>query len=70
MEVRIGKYLKPVQVIIDHKSLEYFMSYKFLTRRQTRWSEFFSKFNIKNIYKLGSFNNKQMFSPNNQETLF
>ena len=48
----------PVQVIIDHKNLEYFMSNKFLNRRQARWSEFFSKFNFKIIYRPGSLNNK------------
>ena len=48
----------PVQVITDHKNLEYFMSNKFLNRRQTRWSEFFSKFNFKIIYRPGSLNNK------------
>ena len=49
---------KPVQIIIDHKNLEYFMSRKFLNRRQARWSEFLSKFNFKIIYRPGSLNNK------------
>ena len=49
---------KPVQVITDHKNLEYFMSSKFLNRRQARWSEFFSKFNFKIIYRPSSLNNK------------
>ena len=49
---------EPVQVIIDHKNLEYFMSSKFLNRRQARWSEFFSKFNFKIIYRPNSLNNK------------
>ena len=48
----------PVQVITDHKNLEYFMSNKLLNRRQARWSEFFSKFNFKIIYRPGSLNNK------------
>ena len=48
----------PVQIIINHKNLEYFMSSKFLNRRQTRWSEFFSKFNFKIIYRPRSLNNK------------
>ena len=48
----------PVQVIIDHKNLEYFMFSKFLNRRQARWSEFLSKFNSKIIYRPGSLNNK------------
>ena len=42
---------EPVQVIINHENLEYFMFRKLLNRRQTRWSEFFSKFNFKFIYK-------------------
>ena len=49
---------KPVQVIINHKNLEYFVSNKLLSRRQARWSEFFSRFNFKIIYRPGSLNNK------------
>ena len=48
---------KPVQVIINHKNMEYFISSKLINRRQTRWSEFFSKFNFKIIYRPNSFNN-------------
>ena len=44
----------PVQVIIDHKNLEYFKSSKLLSRRQARWSEFLSRFNFKIIYRPGS----------------
>ena len=43
----LEKTEEPVQVIIDHQNLEYFMSSKFLNRRQARWSEFFSRFNFK-----------------------
>ena len=32
----------PVKVLTDHKSLEYFMTTKTLTRRQARWAEFLS----------------------------
>ena len=39
----LEKTKEPVQIIIDHKNSEYFMSNKFLNRRQTRWSEFFSR---------------------------
>ena len=49
---------KPVQVVTDHKNLEYFMSSKFLNRRQTRWSEFLFKFNFEIIYRPGSMNNR------------
>ena len=48
---------KPVQIIIDHKNLEYFMTNKLLNRRQARWSAFLSRFNFKIIYRPGSLNN-------------
>jgi len=34
----------PIQVLSDHKNLEYFMSTQLLNRRQARWSEFLSRF--------------------------
>ena len=36
----------PIKVITDHKSLEYFMTTKKLSRRQARWAEFLSGFNF------------------------
>ena len=36
----------PIQVLSDHRNLEYFMSTKLLNRRQARWSEFLSRFNF------------------------
>ena len=47
-----------VQVIINHKIWNILYPAKFLNRRKARWSEIFSKFNIKIIYRPGSFNNK------------
>ena len=35
-----------VDVITNHKNLEYFATTKLLTRRQARWSEFLSQFNL------------------------
>ena len=35
-----------VNVITDYKNLEYFTMMKLLTRRQARWSEYFSQFNM------------------------
>ena len=32
----------PIQVLSDHKNLEYFMTPKLLNRRQARWTEFLS----------------------------
>jgi len=36
----------PVDVVTDHKNLEYFSTSKVLTRRQARWSEYLSQFNL------------------------
>jgi len=35
-----------VDIVTDHKNLEYFATSKLLTRRQARWSEFLSQFNM------------------------
>lgn len=35
-----------IDVIIGHKNLEYFSTTKILTRRQARWSEYLSAFNM------------------------
>ena len=43
----------PIQVLSDHKNLEYFMSTKLLNRRQARWSEFLSRFNFRIVYRPG-----------------
>ena len=36
----------PIDVVTDHKNLEYFSTTKVLTRRQARWSEYLSQFNL------------------------
>jgi hypothetical protein len=36
----------PIDVVTDHKNLEYFSMTKVLTRRQVRWSEYLSPFNM------------------------
>jgi len=48
----------PIQVLSDHKNLEYFMSTKLLNRRQARWSEFLSRFNFKIVYRPGKASTK------------
>jgi RNase H-like domain found in reverse transcriptase len=35
-----------IDVVTDHKNLEYFCTTRILSRRQTRWSTFLSKFNV------------------------
>ena len=44
---------QPVQVLSDHKNLEYFMTTKQLNRRQARWAEFLAQFNFKITYRPG-----------------
>ena len=48
----------PVKVLSDHKSLEYFMTTKKLTRRQARWAEFLAGFNFVISYRPGKKNEK------------
>ena len=36
----------PIDVVTDHKNLEYFSTTKLLTRRQARWSEYLSQFHL------------------------
>jgi RNase H-like domain found in reverse transcriptase len=36
----------PIDVMTDHKNLEYFCTTRILSRRQARWSTFLSKFNM------------------------
>jgi hypothetical protein len=43
-----------VQVITDHKNLEWFMTTKQLNRRQARWAEFLSEFNFLITYRPGT----------------
>jgi hypothetical protein len=35
-----------IDVVTDHKNLEYFVTTKVLTRRQVRWSEYLAQFNL------------------------
>lgn len=46
----------PIQVLTDHKSLEYFMTTKKLTRRQARWAEFLANYNFQIVYRPGKKN--------------
>jgi transposase InsO family protein/predicted aspartyl protease len=43
----------PVEVISDHRNLTYFMTNRLLNYRQTRWSEFLSRFNYDITYRPG-----------------
>ncbi len=48
----------PVQIFTDHKSLEYFIHTKELTRRQACWAEKLPDYNFKIIYRSGKSNGK------------
>ena len=43
----------PVDVITDHKNLEYFSTTKLLTWRQAHWLEFLSQFNLVICFRPG-----------------
>ncbi|MBW0545531.1 hypothetical protein O181_085246 [Austropuccinia psidii MF-1] len=43
----------PFEVLTNYSSLQYFMSSKVLTRRQTRWAEFLSEFHFSFTYRPG-----------------
>ena len=47
-----------VDVITNHKNLEYFTTTKLLTRRQARWSEFLSQFNLVVRFRPGKLGTK------------
>ncbi|RYE18910.1 MAG: hypothetical protein EOP45_13400, partial [Sphingobacteriaceae bacterium] len=46
----------PVQIITDHKNLQYFCTSKPLNRRQVRWSEFLSDYNFTLEHRPGKLN--------------
>ena len=48
----------PVEIFTDHKSLEYFMTIKELSRRQARQSEKLAEYNFKIKYRPGRKNEK------------
>jgi hypothetical protein len=48
----------PVDVVTDHKNLEYFSTTKLLSRRQARWSEFLSGFNMVVRFRPGKLGTK------------
>jgi len=43
----------PIQVLSDHKNLEYFISTKLLNCRQARWSECLFRFDFRIVYRPG-----------------
>ena len=48
----------PVDVVTDHKNLEYFATTKILNRRQARWSEYLCQFNLVIRFRPGKLGTK------------
>ena len=51
MTFKVREHLDFIKVLIDHKNLKHFMTFKQLNRKQTRWVEFLFEFNFKITYK-------------------
>jgi len=49
----------PIDVVMDHKNLEYFSTTKVLMHRQARWSEYLSQFNLIIHFRPGRLGTKQ-----------
>jgi hypothetical protein len=47
----LERTLYPIQVLSNHKNLEYFMSTKLLNCHQTQLAEYLSHFNFKIVYR-------------------
>jgi hypothetical protein len=48
----------PLQLITDHKNLEYFMTKKLLNCKQAHWSVFLTRFDYEIVYRPGKSNGK------------
>jgi RNase H-like domain found in reverse transcriptase/Reverse transcriptase (RNA-dependent DNA polymerase)/Integrase zinc binding domain len=59
----------PVEVLTDHKALEYFMSTKSLSARQARWAEVLSRYNFKILYRPGKTNTADPLTRMDTDTL-
>src|SRR5260221_10168525 len=49
---------KVIDMVTDHKNLEYFMSSKKLSQQQARWAEFLVQFNMKVCFRPGRLGSK------------
>lgn len=56
-----------IQVVSDHKALEYFMTTKALTARQARWAEVLSQFHFQIQYRPGVTNRADALTRREQE---
>ena len=60
--------LDVIQIVLDHKALEYFMTTKALTARQARWAEVLSQFNFQIMYKPGARNHADALTRREQDS--
>ncbi len=51
-------FADPINIVTDHKNLEYFSTTKILTRRQVRWSKYLSQFNLVIRFRPGKLGGK------------
>jgi transposase InsO family protein len=58
---------EPIQVLSDHRALEYFMTTKALTARQARWAEILSEYNFLIRYKPGTANRADALTRREQD---
>src|SRR6266705_2213365 len=58
---------EPIQVVSDHKALEYFMTTKALTARQARWADVLSQFNFTIMYRPGATNRADALTRHEQD---
>ena len=65
--VHLQGTLEAIQVVSDHKALEYFMTTKALSARQARWAEILSQFNFQIMYKPGATNRADALTRREQE---
>ena len=56
-----------IQIVSDHKALEYFMTTKALTARQARWAEVLSQFNFQIMYRPGTTNRADALTRREQD---
>jgi hypothetical protein len=58
----------PVEVLTDHKALEYFINTKALSARQACWAEVLSCYNFKILYRLGCTNTADLLTQIDTDT--
>ncbi len=67
---KLEDFIYSVEMITNHKTLEYFMSTKQLSHHQARWSEFLSRFNYRIAYHLDKIDDKSNALTRRSEDLY